>query len=178
MMRGCRWTGRPLRFPNGDRSGAGSQVAIFGGALFEAGQLVAEDDFAVVNHEESKYTDGGPAARDFLGFGAVDADNVRALRNHAFERDLDVLDGALEFANVSDESRKIERASVGLLHVPGTEIAGDCAFIERVGGEHFLKRARDQGFVDLFLARGPPCRAFLGVNAHGAMISPQSVFIA
>jgi hypothetical protein len=34
-----------------------------------------------------------------------------------------------------------------------------------------LKRALDQGFVELFLAGGPPCRALLWVNAHGGMIS-------
>jgi hypothetical protein len=152
---------------------AGSQVAILGGALLEAGQLVTEDDLALLDHEQSEYTDGDPAARDFLGFGAVDADDVRALRNGTLERDLDVLERALEFANVSDESRKIKRASVGLLHVPGTEIAGDRAFIERVGREHVLKRPLDERFVELFLPGGLPCRSFLLGNAHGGMISPQ-----
>jgi hypothetical protein len=177
-MRGCRWTGRPLRFPNGDRSGAGSQVAILGGALLETGQLVAEDDFAIFDHEQSEYADADPAARDLLGFSAVDADDVRALRNHALERDLDVLERALEFVNVSDESCKIECAPVGLLHVPGTEIAGDRAFIERVGREHVLKCPLNQGFVKLFLADGPACRALLRVNTHDGMISLRSAFIA
>jgi hypothetical protein len=161
------------RFPSGERSEAGGQVAILGSALFEAGQLVAEDDFAIVDHEQGEYADGDPAARDLLGFGAVDADDVRALRDGALERDLDVLERALELANVSDESGKIERASVGLLHVPGTEIAGDRAFIERVGREHVLKRALDQGFVELFLAGGPACLALLLLTAHRAMISPR-----
>jgi len=149
------------RFPVGERSRAGGKVAILGGALLETGQLVAEDDLALVDYEQCEYADGDPAARDLLGFGAVDADDVRALRDGALESDLDVLERALEFTNVSDESRKIKRASVGLLHVPGTEIAGDRAFIERVGCEHVLKRALDQGFVELFLAGRPPCRAFL-----------------
>jgi len=139
--------------------------------LLKTGQLVAEDDLALVDYEQGEYPDGDPATRDFLGFGAVDADDVRALCNGALVRDLDVLERALEFADVGDESRKIERASVGLLHVAGTEIAGDCAFIERVGREHVLKRALDQGFVELFLAGGPVCRALLWVNAHGGMIS-------
>jgi len=142
------------------------------------GQLVAEDDLAVVDHEQSEYADGDPVACDLLGFGAVDADDVRALRNGALERDLDVLERALEFANVSDESRKIERAPVGLLHVPGTEVAGDRAFIKRGGREHVSKRALDQGFVELFLAGGPPCRALLWVNAHGGMISLECVSTA
>ena len=134
------------------RPQAGSQVAILGDALFETGQLVAEDYLVLVDREQGEYADGDPAARDLLGFGAVDADDVRAPRNYALESDLDVLECALEFANVSYESRKIERASVGLLHVAGTEIASDRAFIERVGGEHVLKRALDQGFVEIFLA--------------------------
>jgi hypothetical protein len=160
-------------FPVGERSHAGGQVAILGGAVLETGQLVAEDDLAVVDHEQSEYADGNPAARDLLGFGAVDADNVRALRNHALERDLDVLERALEFANVSDKPRKIERTSVGLLHVAGTEVAGNRAFIERVGCEHVSKRTLDQGFVDLFLMVGPRCGVFLLVDAHGEMISPR-----
>jgi hypothetical protein len=151
---------------------------ILGGTLLEMGQLVAEDDLAIFDHEQSEYSDGDPAARDLLGFGAVDADDVRALRDDALKRDLDVLDRALQFADVSDESRKIERASVGLLHVPGTEVASDRAFLERVGGEHVLKRALDEGFVELFLAGGPSCRALMWVNAHGGMISLQSGFIA
>jgi hypothetical protein len=165
-------------FPVGERSHAGGQVAILGGAVLETGQLVAEDDLAVVDHEQSEYADGNPAARDLLGFGAVDADNVRALRNHALERDLDVLERALEFANVSDKPRKIERTSVGLLHVAGTEVAGNRAFIERVGCEHVLKCLLNQGFVELFLAGGPACRALLRVNTHDGMISLRSAFIA
>lgn len=150
---------------------AGGQIAILGGALLEAGQLVAEDDLALVDHEQSEHADGDSAARDLLGFGAVDADDVRALRNDALESDLNVLEHALEFADVRGESRKIERAPVGLLHVAGTEVAGDRAFLERVGGEHVLKRALNQGFVELFLAGRPPRRALLRVNAHGGMIS-------
>jgi hypothetical protein len=141
------------------RPQAGSQVAILGDALFETGQLVAEDYLVLVDREQGEYADGDPAARDLLGFGAVDADDVRAPRNYALESDLDVLECALEFANVSYESRKIERASVGLLHVAGTELPGDRAFIERVGREHVLKRPLDQGFVEFFLAGGPLSRA-------------------
>jgi len=166
------------RFPICKHSQAGSQVTILGSALLETGQLVAEDDLALVDHEQGEYPDGDPAARDLLGFGAVDADNLRALRNHPLEGDLDVLERPLEFANVSDESRKIERASVGLLHVPGAEVASDHAFIERVGCEHVSKRPLDQGFVDLFLPGGLPCRSFLLGNAHGGMISLQRVFTA
>jgi hypothetical protein len=125
---------------------------ILGGALLEAGQFVAQNDLALIDHEQGEYADGDSAARDLLGFGAVDADDIRALRNHALERDFDVLERALELANVGDESRIIDRASVGFLHVAGTEIASDRAFIERVGGEHVLKRALDQGFVEIFLA--------------------------
>lgn len=136
------------------RNWAGGQVAILGGALLETGQLVAQDDLALVDHEQGEYADGDPAAGDLVGFGAVDADDARALRNGALEGDLDVSERALEFANVSDESRKIKRASVGLLHVPGTEVASDRGFIERVGREHVFKRALDQRFVDLFLAGG------------------------
>jgi hypothetical protein len=152
---------------------ARGQVAILGGALLEMGQLVAEDDLAFVDHEQCEYAEGDPAARDLLGFGTVDADDARALRNGRLERDLDVLERALEFANVSDESRKIERAPVSLLDVPGAEIAGNRAFIERVGREHVTKRLFDQGFVEFFLAGGPCARAFLFVNAHGGMISPR-----
>ena len=125
---------------------------ILGGALLEAGQFVAQNDLALIDHEQGEYADDDSAARDLLGFGAVDADDIRALRNHALERDFDVLERALELANVGDESRIIDRASVGFLHVAGTEIASDRAFIERVGGEHVLKRALDQGFVEIFLA--------------------------
>ena len=122
---------------------AGGQIAILGGALLETSQLVAEDDFSILDHEQSEYADSDSAARDLLGFGSMDADDARALRDGALELDLDVLERALEFANVSDESCKIERTSVGLLHVAGTEISGDRAFIERVGREHVLKRPLD-----------------------------------
>jgi hypothetical protein len=158
------------------RNWAGGQVAILGGALLETGQLVAEDDLVLVDHEQSEYADGDFAARDLLGYGAVDADDVRALRNDALECDPDVLECALEFANVSDESRKTKRAPVSLLHVPGTEVAGDRAFIERARREHVSKHPLDQGFVELFLTGGPPCRAFLLMYAHGEMISPQYAF--
>jgi len=144
---------------------------ILGGALLEAGQFVAQNDLALIDREQSEYADGDSAARDLLGFGAVDTDDIRALGNHTLERDLDVFERALEFANVGDESRIIERAPIGLLHVAGTEVAGDRAFIECLGGEHVLKRALDQGFVELFLAGRLASRAFLRVNAHGAMIT-------
>src|SRR5580693_7292636 len=94
---------------------AGGQVAILCGALLQTGQLVAEDNPALVDQEQGEYADGDSAARDLLGFGAVDADDARALRNGALEGDLDVLERALKFADVSDESWKIKRASVGLL---------------------------------------------------------------
>ena len=112
--------------------------------MFETGQLVAEGDLALVDHEQGEYADGDSATRDLFGFGAVDANDACALRHSALERDLDVLDSALQLADVSDESREIESASVGLLHVPRTEVAGDRGFIERVGGEHVLKRALDK----------------------------------
>src|ERR1700687_3186705 len=105
-MRSSRGWATPARFPVGESLLAGWPVAILGGALFEAGQLVAEDDLALVDHEQSEYADGDSAARDLLGFGAVDADDVRAFRDGALERDLDVPDRALEFADVRDESRK------------------------------------------------------------------------
>ena len=132
------------------------------------------DDFSIVDHEQSKHADGDSAAHDFLGFGVVDADDISALRDGALKRDLDVLERALEFADVNDESRKIKCAPVSLLHVLGTEIASDRAFIERIGREHVLKRPLDQGFVEFFQAGGPLSRAFWFVRAHGRIISLQS----
>ena len=121
----------------------------------------------------SEYADSDPAARDFLGFGAVDAHDVRALRDGALERDLDVLEHALNFAEVGNESRKIKRAVRGSSGLPGIQIAASRFPSSNASDADVSKRPLDQGFIYLFLAGRLPCRTFLLGNAHGGMISPR-----
>jgi len=77
--------------------------------LLEAGRLVAGDDLAVIDHERSEYADRGSAACDFLGFGSMDADDACTFSNKSIDGDLDVLEEALRFSKVSDESRRIRQ---------------------------------------------------------------------